>query len=184
MNNRAIGGAAPPGTSPQSGRGGAIANYVVAIAPLPVSVTATASIDDSLILGNQAIGGTGTAGGDGLGGGIANENGGILTVTNSAILLNEAIGGAGTTGKGGDGLGGGIFNGGLPTFNASELALGGTLVVANRAEGGAAGTGGSAGLGVGGGIYLAPGGVASASRALVFANDASTSDDDVFGILT
>ena len=44
--------------------------------------------------------------------------------------------------------------------------------------------GGSAGLGLGGGLYLAPGGVASADPwTLIFANDASTSDDDVFGIL-
>jgi hypothetical protein len=56
--------------------------------------------------------------------------------------------------------------------------------VFNRADGGAAGAGGSAGLGVGGGVYVAPGGVASADPwTFIFANDASTSDDDVFGIL-
>jgi hypothetical protein len=43
---------------------------------------------------------------------------------------------------------------------------------------------GSAGLGQGGGLYIAPGGLASADLwTLIFANDASTSDDDVFGIL-
>ena len=54
----------------------------------------------------------------------------------------------------------------------------------NRADGGAAGDGGTAGLGQGGGLYLAPGGVASADplTAILF-NDASTSDHDVFGVL-
>ena len=53
----------------------------------------------------------------------------------------------------------------------------------NRAEGGAADFGGSAGQGVGGGLYLAPGGVATADLTAIFANSASTSDDKVFGIL-
>ena len=54
----------------------------------------------------------------------------------------------------------------------------------NRAVGGAAGDGGTAGLGQGGGLYLSPGGVASADplTAILF-NYASTSDDDVFGVL-
>ena len=53
----------------------------------------------------------------------------------------------------------------------------------NRAVGGAS-NGGTAGLGQGGGLYLSPGGVASADplTAILF-NYASTSDDDVFGIL-
>ena len=58
----------------------------------------------------------------------------------------------------------------------------GSLVALNRAEGGA-GDGGSAGSGLGGGVYVAPGGIASADRTRIFANNASTSDDDVFGIL-
>jgi hypothetical protein len=41
-----------------------------------------------------------------------------------------------------------------------------------------------AGLGQGGGLYLTPGGVACADLATaIFANHASTSDDDVFGDL-
>jgi hypothetical protein len=39
-------------------------------------------------------------------------------------------------------------------------------------------------MGVGGGLYIAPGGIASADRwTRIFANNASTSDDDVFGLL-
>ena len=68
------------------------------------------------------------------------------------------------------------------SVDAGWDALQGSLVVLNRADGGAS-TGGSAGLGVGGGLYLAPGGVASADLTAVLANDASTSDDDVFGDL-
>ena len=65
----------------------------------------------------------------------------------------------------------------------TTLTLQGSLVALNRAVGGA-GDGGTDGLGLGGGLYLAPGGVASAdaSTAVLF-NFASTSDDDVFGDL-
>jgi hypothetical protein len=55
-NNLAVGGAAGAGTLAQNGRGGAIANYIFGGVAPPVTVTATASIDHSTILGNQAIG--------------------------------------------------------------------------------------------------------------------------------
>jgi hypothetical protein len=145
-------------------------------------VTATASISDSLLLGNQAIGGSGPTGGTGQGGGIANEFGGILTVTNTALLFNQAIGGAGFSGNGGNALGGGIFNGAPNPFGTPTLTLLDSLVALNRADGGAS-TGGSAGTGTGGGLYLAPGGVATADGTVIFANHATTSADDVFGIL-
>jgi hypothetical protein len=189
LENRAIGGATGNGVGPQSGRGGAIANFVAPVAPLPVKVTATATVTDSLLLDNQAIGGAGGAGGNGgtgQGGGIVNLNGGILTVTDSALIGNLAIGGAGGTGggHGGNGLGGGIFNGAPNPFGTPSLTLLGSIVAFNQADGGAAGSGGSAGLGVGGGLYLSSGGVASADPdTLIFANHATTSDDDVFGIL-
>jgi hypothetical protein len=183
-DNRAIGGAAAPGTSAQIGRGGGIANFIALVATPPIALTASASIDHCTLLGNQAIGGGGTTGGTGQGGGITNENGGILTVNNSLIAQNRAIGGAGDGGNGGNGLGGGVFNGVPSPFGTPSVTLQRTVVVLNRAEGGAAGDGGSAGLGVGGGLYLAPGGVASADFVtVILANDASTSDDDVFGLL-
>jgi hypothetical protein len=182
-SNRAIGGAAGTGTIAQNGRGGAIANYIFGGVAPPVTVTAAASIDHCTLLGNQAIGGFGPTGGIGQGGGIANENGGILTVSNSLIALNRAIGGAGEGGNGGNGLGGGIFNGGPSPVGTPSLTLQQSLVMLNRAEGGAS-NGGSAGLGVGGGLYLAPGGVATADlMTAILVNSASTSDDDVFGIL-
>jgi hypothetical protein len=180
MDNQAVGGAAPAGTSPGIGKGGGIANFVAPIAP-PGSVTATATVTDSILLGNRAIGGAGPVGGTGQGGGITNENGGVLIVTDSLILLNEAIGGAGAGGNGGNGLGGGVFNGAPNPFGTPSLTLLDSLVALNRAEGGAS-TGGSAGTGTGGGLYLATGGIASADFTAIFANKADTSAD-VFGIL-
>jgi hypothetical protein len=183
-NNRAVGGAAGAGPIGQNGRGGAIANYIFGGAPIPVTVAATARIDHSTILGNQAIGGAGPTGGTGQGGGIENENGGVLTLSDSLVALNRAIGGAGGPGgNGGNGHGGGIFNGGPSPVGTPSLTLHRSLVALNRADGGTA-VGGSAGLGQGGGLYLTPGRVACADLVTaILANDASTSDDDVFGNL-
>ena len=147
-NNRAIGGAAGTGATAQDGRGGAIANYIFGGLAPPVTVTATATRHHSTLLGNQAIGGAGPTGGTGQGGGIANENGGVLTVSDSLIALNRAIGGAGDGGNGGNGQGGGIFNGGPSPFGTPSLTLQRSLVALNRADGGAA-VGGSAGPGPG-----------------------------------
>jgi hypothetical protein len=185
IDNRAVGGAAPSGSAPQTGKGGGIANFVAGVASLPVTVTATASIDHSTLLGNQAIGGAGPTGGTGQGGGITNENGGILSVTHSLIALNSAVGGAGASGNGGNGLGGGIFNGAPNPFGTSTLTLRRSLVALNQADGGTAGVGYSAGIGKGGGLYLTPGGVAWVDLVTAIrANHASTSDDDVFGVLS
>jgi len=102
------------------------------------------------------------------------------------FIRNAAIGGAGGAGgKGGDGQGGGIFNGGPSSFGTPSLTLQRSTIVNNEATGGAAGLGGSDGHGVGGGLYLTPGGNACADEnTTIFANDASTSDDDVFGDLS
>jgi hypothetical protein len=60
----------------------------------------------------------------------------------------------------------------------------GDTIDKNHAIGGAAGLGGNDGEGVGGGLYLTPGGVACADAlTIIFANHATTSDDDVFGTL-
>jgi hypothetical protein len=176
-NNRAVGGAGGVG------RGGGIANFVAFAADPGAGLSATATVTGSTLTGNRAVGGAGPTGGTGQGGGIANENGGVLTVTDTAVVLNRAVGGAGDGGAGGAGRGGGIFNGPATAFGAPTLALQGSLVALNRAIGGAGG-GGTDGEGVGGGLYLAPGGAASADGATaVLLNLASTSDDDVFGIL-
>jgi hypothetical protein len=176
VDNRAIAGAGAVG------RGGGIMNFVAFQAPPGSGFTATTTVADSTLIGNQAVGGAGTTGGTGQGGGISNENGGVLTVTDSAILLNRAVGGAGS-GSGGSALGGGIFNAPSTAFGVTTLTLQSSLVALNRAVGGA-GDVGSDGLGQGGGLYLASSGVAAADPlTVILFNDASSSDDDVFGIL-
>jgi hypothetical protein len=69
------------------------------------------------------------------------------------------------------------------TGTPSTLAILDSTIVANGADGGEAGVGGSPGQGVGGGLYVTPGGIASADPlTVIHANYASTSDD-VFGTL-
>ncbi|MFO0888130.1 MAG: hypothetical protein U0790_03170 [Isosphaeraceae bacterium] len=182
--NRAVGGDSSSSLAAQDGRGGAIASFIFGGLTPPVTVVASASVDHCLILGNEAIGGDGATGGAGQGGGLANLNGGRLDVSDSRVVQNRAIGGAGDAGNGGNGQGGGIFNGGPSAVGTPILTLRLSLVACNRADGGASG-GGSAGLGQGGGLYLTPGGAASADQVTeVLGNDASTSDDDVFGTLS
>jgi hypothetical protein len=140
----------------------------------------TATISNSTIDHNSVTGGTGGAGGEGgyaWGGGLANLLGAKLAVNNTTMNHNRVVGGAG--GDGGDGQGGGIFE-----DAQSTITLTGATVEHNHAIGGAAGLGGSHGEGVGGGLYITPGGVACADvLTLIFANHATTSDDDVFGTL-
>ena len=113
--------------------------------------------------------------------------------------LNAAQGGAGgpggssgAGGDGGDGLGGAIDNAGPTSGPAGSLpgaalALTDTLIIANLAQGGDAGegvAGGSSGQGVGGGLYLASGGTATLKKTVVTGNQASTSNDNIYGSYT
>jgi hypothetical protein len=152
-------------------------------------------VRDSSFAFNQVTGGAGGdrgsggllggTGGAGRGGALINLNGSIGTLSDSIVILNTATGGAGGVGgSGGNGQGGGVFNGGPSALGTRSLTLQRSLVVLNQADGGAAGDGGSGGLGQGGGLYLTPGGVACADPlTAILANDASTSDDDIFGDL-
>jgi hypothetical protein len=144
---------------------------------MPTSLT----ISDSVILHNQAVGG---AGGAGQGGGFYESTNGLaqpsnLTIDHCAVLANAAAGGAGTSGgAGGNGQGGGLFIDAGATATVLH-----SILVRNRAEGGAAGAEGSDGQGVGGGVYnLGTFDLDAAS--IVIGNDASTSDDNVFGPIT
>lgn len=184
VHNRAIGGDGNTGTAPVgfvgTATGGGIDNSIA----VPVAgggfQPARLTVIDSVVSHNEVVGGNGNTGtgvsvflGAGLGGGIANYLGGTTDITGSLLVHNRATGG-----DGGLGAGGGVFNGGPSPLGTPTLTLHGCLVAHNRAEGGAAG------MGVGGGLYLAPGGVATADPlTVIFANHASTSDDDVFGIL-
>jgi hypothetical protein len=75
------------------------------------------------------------------------------------------------------GQGGGIFVAG-PSNGRTTATVSGTIIEANRASGGAGTTRGGTGQ------YIGPGGTVAADLfTLILANDASTSDDDVFGNL-
>ncbi len=180
-NNWAIGGSGVTGGAGQIGRGGAIGNFVPPFVPPASTVQAVVNVSHSTILGNHAVGGAGVIAGNGQGGGIANENRGILTVSRSWIAFNMAIGGASSTGVGGNGLGGGIYTGPANAFGPTMLTLNRSKVAFNSAQGGSGTTTGS---GIGGGLYVGLGSLASAdSRTCFFWNDATTSDNDVFGIV-
>jgi hypothetical protein len=176
-HNAAIAGAGGPGQNGGLAWGGGIDGFNGFGFGLIVTVS------NSTVSHNSAVGGAGGPGGDGgdgWGGGLANLLGAVLTVSGSTVDHNLALGGAGGAGgNGGDGEGGGIWQ-----DEVSTLTLQGTTVSHNHALGGAAGIGGSDGEGEGGGLYLEPGGVACADVLTdIFANHATTSDDDVFGIL-
>jgi uncharacterized protein (TIGR03118 family) len=139
--------------------------------------------------GDRGIGGLlGGNGGLGTGGGIALDLGATGTVSHTSLVENQARGGAGGVGgNGGNGQGGGIWNGPPNPLDGtpSMLSIDHSTIADNRADGGAAGSAGSAGLGQGGGIYIVPGGTVSVDLATDIAdNHATTSDDDVFRILS
>lgn len=157
----------------------------------------TLDVAHSQLLLNQATGGAGGDkgaggllggnGGLGTGGGLVNDLGAIGTVSNTSLVANLAVGGAGGVGgNGGNGQGGGIWNGppnpvgGTP----ATLTIVHSAIIDNRADGGTAGSAGSAGLGQGGGVYLVAGGTVCVDLATdITDNHASTSDEDVFGVL-
>jgi hypothetical protein len=57
------------------------------------------------------------------------------------------------------------------------------VIVGNEADGGNAGAGGSTGQGIGGGVYNL-GTFFLDAASIIFGNDASTSNDNVFGPIT
>jgi hypothetical protein len=180
--NQALGGSGNTGgVITGAGIGGGLATFF----------GATVTVSNSAFSGNQALGSDGAAGqsgGDGLGGGIANNGGSSLAVTSltvSGCTLsgNSATGGAGAPGQnGGNGLGGGLYNDATSTLTVTQ-----STITANTATGGAAGTGGSAGQGIGGGAYFADGGIVcldSYTVKHIVKNHASTSNNDIFGLYT
>ena len=71
-----------------------------------------------------AISRVGGSGGDGLGGGIFNDQGATATVTTSVIRANMAQGGlAGSGGSVGQGIGGGIFSAAAEKLSTSRNNL-------------------------------------------------------------
>ncbi len=191
LGNQAIGGSgggsAPgyPGTG-GSGFGGGFYN----------GVDSAAAVSDALFLDNQAgggAGGSGAAGGAGAGGAIANGGGAgtfeinflglppadtsAVSVAGSIIVANQAQGGAGGAGgNGGNGLGGGLYS----NDAAATLTVQTSVVSGNQADGG---HGKHDGEGIGGGVYSL-GTFDLDAFSLILGNDASTSNDNIFGTVT
>jgi hypothetical protein len=117
---------------------------------LTTDTAATATITDSALSGNQAVGGPGAAGSAG----SIGEGGGISViaaealVTDSTLSDNVAHGGAGGSG----GVGAPGVSGGIDMAFGSSVTVGNTIFIDNQAIGGAGGSGASGGEGVGGGI--------------------------------
>lgn len=176
--NQAIGGAGGSGATPGLagvGRGGGI------VVDNQESGKSALTVSDCLLRNNQAIGGSGSMGGSGMGGGlfigVETSEQVTATVTNTVIVNNQAIGGTGNV-HGGDGLGAGVY----VAAGRTTLTLFASTVTTNQAQGGA---GIIPGNGIGGGLYIVPGGTVYADlHTLIFGNDTSTSDDDIFGIVT
>jgi hypothetical protein len=161
-HNRAIGGDGnTAGTFVNAGIGGGLGNS--GSNPfLAVSNGSEVTLRDSTVVHNQAIGGRAGAA---LGGGVANNLGGVLTVSGSTLAHNQAQGGdGGTAADAGQGFGGGLYNGAASNHPSNlgaltVLVVEGSTIAHNKAQGGAAVTGGSsAGDGLGGGLWS--GGVA------------------------
>lgn len=164
------------------------------------SLGGTATVRDSTLTGNDAIGSVGGAsqpGAKGVGGGIsvgfANlfvmQDESTLTLTGSTLSGNVALGGAAgllpdtpslpgpsapIDGNGGDGLGGG-----LAVFGRSTASVTASTIVANTARGGAPNAAGYPGHGIGGGTY-ATGTITLDAATVIAGNHASTSDNDVY----
>ena len=169
-DNWAHGGTGSAGRNGGEGRGGA----------LMALGAGTLDISNSRFDGNEASGGTGGAGGNGgiaQGGGIYSDvlgsTAGVVTISHSHITGNRVRGGVGVVG--GNALGGGIYNGVLSGAPVPVIMTH-SKVTTNEADGGA-------GQGIGGGIYNL-GSFLLDNVSLIHGNKASSSDDDVFGILT
>jgi hypothetical protein len=101
-------------------------------------------------------------------------------VSNCQVIGNMAQGGtAGSSAVGGDGLGGGLFVG------SGTVVLKAVLVSGNQAQGGVDSQGNTTGQGLGGGVYVDPSASVTADmETLIAGNQASKSDNDVWGTIT
>jgi len=145
--NRAVGGKDGIKQSGQALGGGVMNAYSMVIA-------------DCTITDNQAVGGDNGNplqnpwNGGGFGGGVCNDNGVLLTITDSVIGGNIAQGGTNTSGPGSDGFGGGIMSNGAPgNMTVTDSQISNNMAIGGLGGAGTAiGTIGAAGFGFGGGI--------------------------------
>jgi hypothetical protein len=103
-----------------------------------------------------------------------------LIVSNCQLIGNVAQGGtAGSSAVGGDALGGGLFAG------SGMVVLETVLVSGNQSQGGADSGGNTTGQGLGGGVYAnTDASVTADMETLIAGNQASKSDNDVWGTIT
>jgi hypothetical protein len=149
-----------------------------------VLVLGMGMISHSTFHDNQAIGGQGIAGtngivitrngGEGRGGGICVGFPGVdVTVSNCTIDHNSAIGGQpGAGGNGGNALGGGVGN----TEAGATLTITCSIIDHNQAQGGSGDTSGPAsngGSGLGGGVYNAFGSTTNVTSSSMNHNQAT-----------
>jgi hypothetical protein len=190
-NNRAIAGQGGPGVN--SLLTSALAGFAfgggIEVSNASFGGPSTATIIDSQITGNSAIGGaggTGNDGGNGYGGGlgvgfvtlVGVTDQAQLTLINSTVANNQAVGGkGGKGGDGGDGLGGGLCV--TATCRATVINSSVTNNSANGGEEGA-GSGASDGQGIGGGEYNQ--GSLTNILSSIKKNQASTSHKDIFSV--
>jgi hypothetical protein len=118
--------------------------------------TATVTVANSTLTGNQAVGGAGapgSAGSIGEGGGISLIVVPSALVTGCTLAGNVAQGGAG----GSDSVGAPGVSGGIDLAFGSVVTVSNTVLIGNQAIGGAGGSGSNGGDGVGGGINVGTG---------------------------
>jgi hypothetical protein len=189
-DNRAVAGHGGPGVNAMLGtlQAGFAFGGGIDISNNLTGTPSSATILDSTIVHNQAIGGeggTGNDGGNGYGGGIGVgwgpflglPDGAQLTLEHSTVAGNRAVGGAGGAGaNGGNGEGGGLF-----ISSAGSATLTASILVHNHARGGQAGSGGHDGNGFGGGVCYDVGSVFLEDGVTVIKhNHASTAGDDIY----
>jgi hypothetical protein len=133
-------------------------------------VTVTLTLSNSLVAGNEAIGGSGGStlanlfADAGAGGGIENLAGGTLNIAGCTITGNQAIGGASGSGSGGVADGGGITNA------KATVNLMNSTVSNNLCQGGMGGTGSAGGRASGSGIANDGGAIAIITNSTVSFN--------------
>jgi hypothetical protein len=152
--------------------GQAVGGAICTGSELETGATVILTLSNSIVAGNEALGGSGGSTlanaftGLADGGGISNSNGGTLNVAGCTITGNQAIGGASAQGSGAFALGGGIDN-----FNQCTLNLTSSTVSTNLCQGGAGASGSAGGSASGGGIDNYRGSIAILTNCTISLNE-------------
>ena len=151
------------------------------------------TLTGSIVIDNQAVGGTGgnehhpRRGGDAYGGGLANLDGidgfGTTTVDGVLFIANSADGGLGGEAGGITSSGGNAYGGAVSDDPLAVLTITGESAITHNSAIG--GQGATNGVGDGGALFIAPGGVVRIQVGTLFAfNFASDGADEISGSYT